>query len=204
MGLILVYDTETTGLPLFNDPSEDPRQPHIVQIAALLTDGDEVVERYTATVKPEGWIIPDDVAAIHGITTERALAEGVPERDVVTAFLSLWRKAARRVAHNETFDARIIRIALMRFYDAALADEWKASPSGCTATASTKVLKLPPTAKMLAAGRRHYKTPNLGEAYQFFLGRQLENAHTAEADAIACFEVMKRLRLHHDFLKAAA
>ena len=26
--LVLVYDTETSGLPLFDQPSVDPRQPH--------------------------------------------------------------------------------------------------------------------------------------------------------------------------------
>lgn len=34
----IVYDTETTGLPLFSQPSEDPRQPHIVQLAAIVVD----------------------------------------------------------------------------------------------------------------------------------------------------------------------
>ena len=40
MNLALAYDTETTGLPLFKEPSEDPRQPHIVQLGALLVDLD--------------------------------------------------------------------------------------------------------------------------------------------------------------------
>lgn len=38
----IFFDTETQGLPLWNDPSEDPRQPHIVQLAAALDDGDVV------------------------------------------------------------------------------------------------------------------------------------------------------------------
>lgn len=38
MNPALFFDTETTGLPLFEQPSEDPRQPHIVQLAACLVD----------------------------------------------------------------------------------------------------------------------------------------------------------------------
>ncbi|KPB98993.1 hypothetical protein ACDH60_01720 [Pseudomonas ficuserectae] len=34
--LIAIYDTETTGLPLFREPNDDPRQPHLVNICILL------------------------------------------------------------------------------------------------------------------------------------------------------------------------
>lgn len=40
MNPALFFDTETTGLPLFKEPSEDPRQPHIVQLGACLVDLD--------------------------------------------------------------------------------------------------------------------------------------------------------------------
>ena len=38
MKLAIFYDTETTGIPLFSEPSEHPGQPHIVQLAACLVD----------------------------------------------------------------------------------------------------------------------------------------------------------------------
>lgn len=62
-------------------------------------------------------------------------------------------------------------------------------PAQCTAKLSTPILKLPPTDKMKAVGRLHHKTANLGEAYKYFTGRELENAHTAMADVLACMEV---------------
>ena len=40
MNIALFYDTETTGLPLYDQPSDDPRQPHIVQVGAILVDLD--------------------------------------------------------------------------------------------------------------------------------------------------------------------
>ena len=190
MRTALFYDTETTGLPLFNEPSEDPRQPHIVQLAAALVDLDsrKTIASMDVIVKPDGWVIPDDVAKIHGITTEHALDVGINELAAVDLLLDLWRERLR-IAHNEQFDARIVRIALMRHVDGETADKWKAGLAQCTQALSTPICKLPPTKKMLAAGRRHHKSANLGEAYKHFTGLELKDAHTALADVHACMAV---------------
>ena len=190
------YDTETTGLPLFNQPSEHPDQPHIVQLAAALVDLDtrETVASLDVVVRPDGWIIPDEVAAVHGITTEHAAAVGVPESLALSLFLELWGRRTR-IAHNEQFDARIIRIAQHRAGE--LEPElvaWKNGVAECTARKATPIVKCPPTAKMIAAGRNHYKTANLGEAVQFFTGKPLVNAHSAMADVKGCMDVYFAIR----------
>lgn len=188
MNLALAYDTETTALVLFDQPSEDPLQPHIVQLGARLVDLDSrrIVSTLDVICRPEGWTIPDEAAAIHGITTEHALTVGVPESLAVEMLLDMHRCAARRVAHNQGFDQRIVRIACKRFFDPASAEEWEAGKAECTATMATPIKKMPPTARMRAAGRHHHKTPNLGEAYRFFTGRALEGAHSALVDVDAC------------------
>lgn len=191
MTLALFYDTETTGLPLFKEPSDDPRQPHIVQLAALIVDLDSkaILASMDFICKPDGWTIPDEAAAIHGITTEKALACGVREEFVVTAFHQLCNLADFRVGHNESFDARIMRIALMRHDGVCAADRFKDHPAKCTAALSTDIVKAPPTDKMKAVGRNHYKKPTLSEAYKHFTQKDLQNAHSAMADTVACMEV---------------
>lgn len=190
MTLAIFYDTETTGLPLFKEPSEHPDQPHIVQLAACLVDLEtrELLNSLDVIIRPDGWVIPDDIAKIHGITTERALDEGVPEATAVAEFMSMWG-GYLRIAHNEQFDARILRIALMRFESEGAPDVWKAGKAECTAKLATPIVKAPATEKMKAAGRFHHKTANLGEAYRHFMGCDFENAHSAMADVRACMEV---------------
>jgi DNA polymerase-3 subunit epsilon len=187
----LFYDTETTGLPDFKAPSESEHQPHLVQLAALLVDLDtrSMINSMDVIVRPDGWTIPDDVAEIHGITTERALVEGVPEGSAIGALMDMWEKAQIRIAHNEPFDARIVRIALVRHMDQAMADKWKEGKAECTARLSTPICKLPPTPKMVAAGFNKFKTASLGEAYRHFTGKELEGAHSALADVHGCMEV---------------
>lgn len=187
---ILVFDTETTGLPDFAAPSEAAHQPHIVQLAALLVDpvSRATIASMDVIVRPDGWAIPDDVAAVHGISTERAAALGVSESIALGLFLDLWGRAALRVAHNESFDARIIRIAQHRF-DCGDLDAWKAGKAECTACLATPLCQIPPTEKMVRAGFNKFKTPNLGEAYRHFTGRELENAHSAMADVLACRDI---------------
>lgn len=201
MNPALVYDTETSGLPLFSEPSEDPRQPHIVQLAAVLVDLDtrRQIASMDVIVRPDGWTIPEEVSAIHGITTEHAMDVGIPEATALEMFMSLWGEhlgtPRLRVAHNESFDARIVRIANKRHMDpfnatgVPMSDRWKAGKAECTQLLSTPILKLPPTQKMRAAGRFHHKSANLTEAYKHFTGRDLVNAHSAMADVQACLDV---------------
>lgn len=196
MNLALFYDTETTGLPLFKEPSEHPAQPHIVQLGAALVDLDTRTVRSTldVIVRPDGWTIPDDVAAIHGISTDLAMSVGVPEAEAVGMLLAMWDRCAERIGHNESFDARILRIALMRHFpthegEACIADQWKAGKARCTQLISTPILKLPPTDKMKRAGFFKHKSANLSEAYEFFTGKKLEGAHSAMVDVLGCIEV---------------
>lgn len=191
MNIKLFFDTETTGLPLYSEPSGDPRQPHIVQLGAQLVDIDQdrTISSLDVIIKPDGWVIPEDVAALHGITTEHAMLVGIPERAALEALLGLWRAAGERVAHNESFDARIVRIAIKRLLqDDQLADEWKAAPAYCTARNATDLVQIP------KASGRGYKMPTLAEAYRHFKGRDLINAHRALADTKACRDVYNGIR----------
>jgi DNA polymerase III epsilon subunit-like protein len=201
---IMAFDTETTGLPDWKQPSESPQQPHIVEIAAVLYDDGQHAASFHAIVRPDGWTIPDDVAAIHGITTERAMDEGIPEHQAIAGFMAMHARGDIRVAHNESFDARILRIAIKRFghgmhgWDCltqeerdAIADAFKAAPSYCTCTNAKPIMQLPPTEKMAANPRfrNSYKPPNLQEAHKHFFGAEFEGAHGAMADAKACARI---------------
>lgn len=188
----LFYDTETSGLPDWSEPSESPNQPHIVEAAALVVDLDTrlVIGSMNMIVRPDGWEIPADVAALHGITTERALEVGSSEETVLGVLLGLWRGTDARIAHNESFDQRIVRIGIKRLLaDEVVAEQWKMGRTECTQKLATPIMKLPPTAKMMAAKRFHPKSANLAEAYEFFTGKKLEGAHSAMVDVQACMEV---------------
>lgn len=197
---VLFYDTETTGFPRWHLPSGDPSQPHITQIAAELYDEDSgnVLGSMNLLIKPNGWDIPEETVTMNGITTELAASFGVPASLAIDVFMRLWNRSELRVGHNESFDMRMIRIELMRLYDEETADDWRDGPAYCTQSNSTKIVNLPPSEKMLAAGQKRPKTPKLEEAYEFFTGRKLENAHNAAADVAACREVYFGILKHKE------
>lgn len=203
---ILAYDTETTGLPDWKQPSESEHQPHLVEICGLLYDTDtrELVDSYHTLVKPDGWEIPQDVIDVHGITNERAAAEGVPEAEALAAFLALHDRAELRVAHNQYFDARILRIAIKRYGAGAdqeardiLAESFKAAPAFCTCNSAKPIMRLPATEAMRRSGKGHwFKAPTLQEAHEHFIGEPFEGAHSARADAMACAAIYFALQRH--------
>lgn len=184
---VLAYDTETTGIPLWKEPSEHPDQPHIVQLAARRIDlvTRETIASMDVIIKPDGWTIPDDVIAIHGITNERAMDEGIPEKEAIEQLLALW-DAVPLIGHNESFDRRMVRIGIKRHIDPLLpvegqelmADKWKAAIATCTCWKSRPYTKLDKN-----------KLPKLTEAYQHFMGKPMEGAHSAMGDVDGCLAV---------------
>ena len=191
MNLITPYDTETTGLPLFRNPSEDPRQPHLVDICILaFNDDGALVDSFEAMVRPDGWVIPAEVTAIHGITNEMAMDLGIPESEALDGFMAIHDRAGLRVAHNISFDDRIMRIALSRYRGKEAADAFKATPGYCTCQNSKNLVQCPPTAKMIAAGfGRQFKQPTVAEALRHFTGEELVGGHRARPDTEACARV---------------
>lgn len=185
MNTALFYDTETTGLPMYKDPSDHPDQPHIVQLAACLVDLDtrKIISSMDVTVYPDGWVIPEEVTAIHGITTDHALEVGVPEGVALAMFMAMW-DGRLRIGHNESFDARILRIAQHRYGapEEVLA-KWKEGQAACTCWLARPHTLLPKN-----------KLPKLTEAYQHFVGKPMEGAHTAMGDVRACMAVFFALQ----------
>lgn len=181
----IVFDTETTGLPDWKAPSEAEHQPHIVQVAAELVDLDtrEVLESMDVIVKPDGWTISEEMTAIHGISHDYAMEVGIPEKDAVDMLLAMRAKSVLRIAHNRTFDDRIVRIALKRYFDdhaaeegvLQLSDHWKDGEGYCTCYSARALCALPKA-----------KLPTLQEAHTILVGLPLEGAHNAKNDVAGC------------------
>ncbi|NWC74261.1 3'-5' exonuclease [Pseudomonas sp. P7759] len=188
--LILPLDTETTGIPLWREPSDDPRQPHLVDICALLYGEDGVlIDSFEAMIRPNGWVIPADVTAIHGITQEMAMDMGISEAEALDGFMALHELAGLRVAHSASFDDRILRIALSRYRGKEAADAFKAIPSYCTATKCRPILNLPPSPEQAAKTSFKTRVPTVAEALLHFTGEELVNAHRARPDTEACARI---------------
>ena len=177
---ILFLDTESTGLPLWREPSSDPRQPHIVDLACELRDSDtmELLGELDCIINP-GVPIPPEVSAIHGITDEIARG-GRDPTDALTDFFALVDQADKIVAHNVDFDTRMVRIQAQRIWNR----EWVAPvPTFCTMRATTNLCRIP---KANGRGPRDYKWPKLTEALKFLFDEELPDAHRAKPDMIAC------------------
>lgn len=193
---VLVFDSESTGIPHFKDPSDAPHQPHLVELCGLLfTEGGALIETFEAIIKPDGWDITEEISAIHGITHAHAMDVGMSEKDAILGFLNLHGFADVRVAHNRTFDDRMIRIGIKRYLGEEAANEFKVLPAECTALLSKPVCKLPPTEAMKKTSfKNSFKTPSLSEALSHICGVEQEERHRANADAWACARVYFALK----------
>ena len=126
MKTLLSFKTETNGLPLWRERSNNEGQPHIVRLAAVLCNAEtqEIIGDMDVLIRPDGWTIPQETIDVHGITVERAEKEGIAESVAIEVFLIMVREASTVVSSNKQFNSRIIRIALKRFSTDVHQEAW--------------------------------------------------------------------------------
>lgn len=172
--MYLFFDTETTGLPKrWNAPVTDLNNwPRMVQLACLLYTADgELLSEGNYIVKPEGFRIPEESSRIHGITTERALQEGKPLKEVLLSFQEMMKQASCLVAHNTSFDEKIVGAELLR---CGMPNSLVGMRSICTMHSTTNYCAI--------KGPYGYKWPRLSELHQKLFGCDFEEAHNAAVD----------------------
>ena len=180
--MILIFDTETTGLPIPNAPIT--KQPYLVQLGCIVLNHKLMPCRsFSSLVKPDGWIIPDQATEIHGISTQNCIDYGLPLKAVINEFLCLQSLCQHRVAHSAGFDTQILNFSLQRVEDHyPLPIE-----THCTMAHMTAVCKL----RGWKEGQ--YKWPSLAEAYNYATRRNLSGAHSAIVDCLACRDILQYL-----------
>jgi len=161
---LLIFDTETTGLPKSRElATHGPNNwPHLVSIAWVIVENDKILKTDYHIVKPE-WNIPEDSTKIHGITNEKAHADGEPLIEVLRKFFSEEHDVL--VAHNMNFDYNVLVNAVL--WDARMKYPLF-KRMFCTMDSMTNVMKLP------AANGRGFKPPKLIELYAYTTQKQAQ------------------------------
>ncbi len=158
---IAFFDLETTGVDLGND--------RIVEIAIvkLMVDGTKQTKR--KLINPE-MPIPAEASAIHGITNE--MVKDAPTFKEVANEIKQYLDNCDLGGYNSNrFDIPLLMEEFLRAsIDVDLSDR-----------------------KMIDAQHIFYQMEprTLSAAYKFFCGKDLENAHSAEADILATVDVLE-------------
>ncbi|MEU0671315.1 3'-5' exonuclease [Streptomyces sp. NPDC006172] len=174
-GRLAGFDLETTGVDVEND--------RIVTACAVQCGGGLPTQSATWMADP-GIEIPEGAAKVHGITTERARAEGRPAAEVVEQLVAALAECVLAgqpiVAMNASFDLTVLDREARRHGVQPLVD----IVGGDLRVVDPRVLD-----KQVSRRKGRRTLSDLCEHYEV----KLDGAHSADADAIAACRVAWRL-----------
>lgn len=184
-GELLGFDFETTGVDRFDDVP-------VSYALVTIVDG-EVVSAAAGLVDP-GREIPAGATKVHGITTERARAEGVPLGEaielVTEAVLSAGLRGVPLVGMKLDYDLTILDTQARRHSNRGLQERGWAGPVLDAVVLDRHVDRYRKGSRTLGALCEHY-------------GVTIENAHDATADAVAAAKVLIALASTNEEVGAA-
>lgn len=179
LGRLAAFDIETTGVNCHSD--------RIVTAAISLVGDQRPSEEHTWLVDP-GVEIPQDATAVHGITTERARAEGVAPavavEQITTILAGQIALGVPIIAFNARFDLTILNCEARRHGVTPLVDQ----VGGLEQLIVVDPFVIDKQFDRFRKGKRTLGA--LCEHYQV----GLDEAHAAHADALAAARLVWRMR----------
>ncbi|MFP3987244.1 3'-5' exonuclease [Streptomyces sp. E11-3] len=180
--LLIGFDLETTGT--------DPREARIVTGALVEVKDGEPTGRREWLADP-GVVIPQDAVDVHGITNERAAAEGRPADQVADelagALTGYWLAGVPVVAYNAAFDLSLLAAELRRH----------GLPSLRERLGGTDPAPVVDPYTIDRAVDKYRKGKRTLEAVCAEYGVALDSAHHALADALAAVQVARAIAERH-------
>ncbi|MFB7597324.1 3'-5' exonuclease [Streptomyces sp. NPDC056160] len=168
--LLIGFDLETTGT--------DPHEARIVTGAVIEVRAGEPLGRREWLADP-GVPIPADAVAVHGISNERAAAEGHPADRVADAIADVltgyWKTGVPVVAYNAAFDLTLLSAELRRYGLPSLSERLGGAEPGPVVDPYT----------IDRAVERYRRGKRTLQAVCTEYGVVLDSAHDAAADALA-------------------
>lgn len=158
---ICFFDLETTGISITKD--------RIVEISILKVFPDGKEESKTWLVNPE-MVIPEEVVEIHGISNED-IADKPTFNELAKEVYNMIKDSDLGGYNSNRFDIPLLAEEMLR------ADIDFDMKSGLAVDVQTIFHKM--------------EQRTLVAAYKFYCDKNLEGAHSAEADTRATFEVLK-------------
>jgi len=167
---LCIFDLETTGTNVGKD--------RIVEICILKVNPDASRESKTWLVNPE-MPIPKETTAIHGISDED-VKDAPTFKEIAPKIMEMISGTDLGGFNSNRFDVPLLAEELLRAGIDFDLSKFK------LVDAQTIFHKMEPR--------------NLSAAYKFYCKKDLENAHSAEADVMATFEVLDAQVAHYEEL----
>ena len=202
---VLVFDTETTGLPIGRNPSirETKKWPHIVQLSCILfdTDTNEIIRSYDTVVKvPDNIKISEESISLHGISRDISNTRGLPVKDVLKEFNQMLIASDKVIGHNISFDKRVVMVESIRLYISQyFTIDGARKPEYCTMKNSVDICKIEKVGK---DGDKYFKYPSLTELHDKLFQKTPKNVHNSMVDILVCLRCYCKLEHNMDIVEA--
>lgn len=195
MGGFILVDTETNGIYKYELPADHPAQPRVAELGMLVLDDAFQIERQHSWLwKRDGWSMTPEASAINGITDAMLDADGLDPADICEAYAAEILAGRAVLGWNARFDVKGMRGELRRLHPGdPTADLFKVTPNWDIQKPAADLCKVAPTNAMMATGRKTFKKPRLGEAYNILIGRPMDRAHRALSDCLASHAILLKL-----------
>lgn len=177
--MILIVDAETSDLPKRDLPADDPAQPWIVSVAAMLCSPEgEPQDFFHTRIRSDGRKIKDAAAAVHGISSRAAGRNGVSETAALGMLIGFAAQATAIVGHGIDFDRGMVECALVRLGKDTRIWVRAGLEFICTMKAAAPLCRIPSTHD--SGG---FRWPSLDAACEIILQeKRREGHHTAWDD----------------------